>query len=58
MISFNTILLCLDGILNDESQLNIIENCNVAITYVFLFEMVIKLIALGIKSIYLNFLIH
>lgn len=50
VITFNTILLCLDGDSSIELSKTFIDEANNVITYVFLAEMLMKLMALGIKS--------
>ena len=46
-ITLNSILLCLDGLLNAQEELNLLKRCNDIITYLFLVEMILKMIALG-----------
>lgn len=45
-ITLNTILLCMDGLLNAQEELNLLKKCNDIITYLFLGEMILKMIAL------------
>ena len=39
-----------DGVFQDEQAVTTMETCNTVFTYVFIVEMVFKLIALGLKN--------
>jgi len=49
LVVMNTILLCLDGLVNVD-QIDTIKKISAVLTYIFLSELAIKVIALGPMS--------
>lgn len=43
----NTVLLCMGNFLTAQEQRDILKSCNDILTYLFLAEMVLKILALG-----------
>jgi len=51
-VILNTVVLAMDGLFSEESQINLLSTFNLVFTIIFIIEMGLKILGFGLKGAY------